>query len=103
MWESLRLPVDGNFLHRKIATFFTAIIAVIVGFLLMSATVLAIDAGWDGDSVIVNGSRYDKSTDSIPGIPSGSLEYVNKDATGKKASVVYFPSGSNIETATGAQ
>lgn len=103
MWESLRLPVDGNFLHRKIATFFTAIIAIIVGFLLMSATVLAIDAGWDGDTVIVNGSRYDKSTDSIPGIPSGSLEYVNKDATGKKASVVYFPSGSNIETATGAQ
>lgn len=103
MWESLRLPVDGNFLLRKIAPFFTAIIAIIVGFLLMSATALAIDAGWDGDTVIVNGGRYDKSTESIPGIPSGSLEYVNKDAAGKKATVVYFPSGTNIDNATGAQ
>lgn len=103
MWESLRLSVNGNSLLRKIAPFFTAMIAVIVGFLLTTATVLALNAGWNQDNVVIGTSQYEKTNDILPGIPSGSQVYVNKNADARQASAVYFAPGADINTATDAQ
>lgn len=104
MWESLRLPVDGNSLLRKIAPFLTAIIAIIVGFLLTTAGAHALEGGWgENNTIVVNGANHAASTDIYPGIPAGSITYAHKSTDGRSGSVVYFPQGADIEHANSAQ
>ena len=103
MWESLRLPSDGNSLLRKLAPFFTAIIAIFVGLFVTTAVVHALDAGWEGDTLVVNGANYAQSNDIYPGVPAGSTTYAYKNADGRSGSVVYFPAGADIQHADSAQ
>lgn len=102
MWESQRLPFMGNSLLRKFALIFTVFIAVFIGAFVSNDTVSALDAGWDGETLVVGQKRYQKESGNFPTVPAGSEIYVSKDATNRQAEVIYFAPGTDINNANSA-
>lgn len=103
MWESLRLPIMGNSLMRIFGPFLTALVAVFLGYLLTTAPASAIDAGWDGEVLVIDQTRYQREVGNYPTVPAGSEVYVSKNPNAGQASVVYFPPGVDVNNAKTAE
>jgi hypothetical protein len=92
----------GNSLLRKFALSLAVFMTVIAMNLFFSLSAYAIDAAWDGDTIVINQKRFQKEAGNYPTIPAGSEVYVSKDATNRQAEVVYFAPGTDIGNANSA-
>lgn len=92
MWDTYRLPANGNFSLRKIAVLLFAVITTaLLWTVIFSPTSHAADATWDGDAIVKDGNKYVKDSGSISDVPAGFQAYVFKPQNGTTAQVIYFP------------
>lgn len=96
MWDTLRLPLIGNYSLRKIARSFLAVIlSVFLWNIATAPTTFAADVSWDGNNLKYQNQTYEPVTASIPEAPAGAQAYTFKQPSQGVAHVIFIPQGAD--------